>query len=175
MKKLHRLYEETTNFNKKMQYLKNFCKVMSEFIETFNSYDLDNDTVFEKYYLYLQGLFESYNIYFSKINNEQNNDKQFQKEVLKKIINYFSKISAIDSNSYYLKNLLEKLKGINNEMFQELVINVMGIMTVKVRGILKTNLKWPRYKAKIIFSDVLNIIEMSIIFILKKETTMKKL
>ena len=155
MKKLHKLDEETTNFNKKMQYLKNFCKVMSEFIETFNSYDLDNDTVFEKYYLYLQGLFESYIIYFSKINNEQNNEKQFQKEELKKIINYFSKISAIDS--YYLKNLLEKLKGINNEMFQELVINVMGIMTVKARGILKTKLKWSRYKAKFIFNDVLNI------------------
>ena len=139
MKKLHKLYEETTNFNKKMQYLKNFCKVMSEFIETFNSYDLDNDTVFEKYYLYLQGLFESYNIYFSKINNEQNNDKQFQKEVLKKIINYFSKISDIDS--YYLKNLLEKLKGINSEMFQELVINVMGIMTVKYKGDFKNKVK----------------------------------
>ena len=36
-----------------MQYLKNFCKIMSEFIDIFESYNLDNDTIFEKYYLYL--------------------------------------------------------------------------------------------------------------------------
>ena len=152
MKKLHKLYEETTNFNKKMQYLKNFCKVMSEFIETFNSYNLDNDTVFEKYYLYLQGLFESYNIYFSKLGNE---DKDYQKDVLKKISYYFSKISALDS--YYIKNLIEKLKGIDSEMFQEIVIHVMGIMTKKGSDILKSKRKWTRYEAKFIFNDVLNI------------------
>ena len=76
MKKLHQLYEDTAQFKKKMQYLKNFCKVMSEFIDTFESYNLDSDTIFEKYYLYLQGLFESYNIYFSKIKDE---DKDYKK------------------------------------------------------------------------------------------------
>ena len=40
---------------------------MSDFIDTFDSYKMDNDTIFEKYYLYLQGLFESYNMYFSKL------------------------------------------------------------------------------------------------------------
>ena len=135
-----------------MQYLKNFCKVMSEFIDTFESYNLDNDTVFEKYYLYLQGLFESYNIYFSKLGNE---DKDYQKDVLKKISHYFSKISALDS--YYIKNLIEKLKGIDSEMFQEIVIHVMGIMTKKGSDILKSKRKWTRYEAKFIFNDVLNI------------------
>ena len=136
MKKLHQLYEDTVQFKKKMQYLKNFCKVMSEFIDTFESYNLDNDTIFEKYYLYLQGLFESYNIYFSKLENE---DKIFNKEILKKIINYFSKISVIDS--YYIKNLLDKLKGINIEMFYEIIIHVMGIMTIKGSNILKSKKK----------------------------------
>ncbi len=153
MKKLHQLYEDTIQFKKKMQYLKNFCKVMSEFIDTFESYNLDNDTVFEKYYLYLQGLFESYNIYFSKIKDE---DKDYKKEdVLKKISKYFSKISVLDS--YYIKNLLEKLKGIDYEMFQEIVIHVMGIMTKKGSDILKSKRKWSRYKAKFVFNDVLNI------------------
>ena len=152
MKKLHQLYEETVQFKKKMQYLKNFCKVMSEFIDTFESYNLDNDTVFEKYYLYLQGLFESYNIYFSKSGNE---DKVYQKDVLKKISHYFSKISVLDN--YYIKNLIEKLKGIDSEMFQEIVIHVMGIMTKKGRDILKSKRKWTRYEAKFIFNDVLNI------------------
>ena len=152
MKKLHQLYEDTVQFKKKMQYLKNFCKVMSEFIDTFESYNLDNDTVFEKYYLYLQGLFESYNIYFSKLGNE---DKDYQKDVLKKISYYFSKISALDS--YYIKNLIEKLKGIDSEMFQEIVIHVMGIMTKKGSDILKSKRKWTRYEAKFIFNDVLNI------------------
>ena len=152
MKKLHQLYEDTIQFKKKMQYLKNFCKVMSEFIDTFETYNLDNDTVFEKYYIYLQGLFESYNIYFSKLGDE---DKDFNKEVLKKITHYFSKISALDS--YYIKNLLEKLKGIHSEMFQEIVIHVLGIMTKKGSDILKSKRKWTRYEAKFIFNDVLNI------------------
>ena len=70
MKKFHQLYEETIQF-KKMQYLKNFCKVMSEFIDTFTTYDLNNEPVFEKYYLYLKGLFKSYNTYFSKFENDE--------------------------------------------------------------------------------------------------------
>ena len=152
MKKLHQLYEDTVQFKKKMQYLKNFCKVMSEFIDTFESYNLDNDTVFEKYYLYLQGLFESLNIYFSKLGNE---DKDYKKDVLKKIGHYFSKISVLDS--YYIKNLIEKLKGIDSEMFQEIVMHVMGIMTKKASDILKSKKKWTRYEAKFIFNDVLNI------------------
>ena len=152
MKKLHQLYEDTVQFKKKMQYLKNFCKVMSEFIDTFELYNLDNETVFEKYYLYLQGLFESYNIYFSKLDKE---DKIFNKEILKKICNYFSKILVIDS--YYIKNLLDKLKGINSGMFYEIVIHVMGIMTKKGSTILKSKRKWAKYEAKYIFNDVLNI------------------
>ena len=154
MKKLHQLYETTTLFKKKMQYLKNFCKVMAEFIETFNSYNMDNDTVFEKYYLYLHGLFNSYNIYFSKL-TEDNKDKEFQKEVKNKITQYFSTISILDS--YYIKNLIEKLKGIDYEMFQEIVINVMGILTKKGADTLNNKIKWSRYQAKQIFNDVLNI------------------
>ena len=152
MKKLHELYENTVQFNKKMQYLKNFCKVMSDFIDTFESYNMDNDTVFEKYYLYLQGLFESYNLYFSKLTKE---DKDFQKEVLNKVSKYFSKISALDS--YYIKNLIDKLKSINSEMFQEIVIYVMGIMTQKGTDFLKSNKKWSKFKAKKIFNDVITL------------------
>ena len=154
MKKLHQLYEETLQFKKKMQYLKNFCKVMAEFIDTFTSYDLNNDTVFEKYYLYLQGLFESYNTYFSKFENDDK-EKDFKKDVLKKINEYFSKISDLDN--YYIKNLIEKIKGIESEMFQEIVINVMGIITKKGRDMLRTKRKWSRYRSKSIFMDVLNI------------------
>ena len=73
-----------------MQNLKNFCKVMSEFIDIFTTYDLNNQTVFEKYYLYLKGLFESYNTYFSKFENDDK-EKEFKKELLKKINEYFLK------------------------------------------------------------------------------------
>jgi L1 cell adhesion molecule like protein len=155
MKKLHELYEKEVQFNKKLKYLKNFCKVMSDFIDTFDSYKMDNDTVFEKYYIYLQGLFESYNVYFSALNTENKEDKDFQKEALKKISNYFSKISILDS--YYIKNLIDKLKQLNPEMFQEIVIYVMGIMTKKGTDILNTKVKWSKYKAKIIFNDTINI------------------
>ena len=61
MKKLHTLYEKELKFDKKMQYLKNFSKALSEFIDTFDTYT-NNETVFEKYYLYLQRLFDSYNV-----------------------------------------------------------------------------------------------------------------
>ena len=155
MKKLHKLYEETVNFNKKMQYLKNFCKIMSEFIDTFNSYTMENDTMFEKYYIYLQGLFDSYNVYFSKQSNE---DKEFKKNVIEKINNYFKKISMCDS--YYIKHLIDKLYGIkevNYEMFQEIIINLMGIMTDRGIEILNSKRKWSKHQAKSVFNDIFNI------------------
>ena len=152
MIKLHQLYENTVKFDQKMKCLKNFCKVMSDFIDTFDSYKMDNDTVFEKYYLYLQGLFESYNMYFSKLEKE---DKEFQKEVIKKINNYFSKIFILDT--YYIKNLIEKLKQVPEEMFLEIVVHVIGVMTKKGMDILNSKVKWSKYKSKIIFSDVIKI------------------
>ena len=152
MKKLQQLYETNTVFKTKMKYLKNFCKILAEFIATFDSYKMDNDTIFEKYYLYLQGLFNSYKVYFSK---EIDEDKDFKNEVLKKIVDYFSKMSVLDS--YYIKNLLEKLHGMNNDMFQEIVVNVMDILSQKGADIFKTKKRWSKYRAKYIFNDVINI------------------
>ena len=148
MKKLHKLYENEHIFNKKMQYLKNFCKALSDFIDTFDTY-ASNETVFEKYYLYLQGLFDSYNIYFSK-----QEDKDFEKEVIIKIRKYFEKISALDN--YYIKNLIEKLIGIKDkryEMFQIIIVSLMGVLTEKGGRVQKENKKW----SKNIFNDVINL------------------
>ena len=116
---------------------------------------MENDTLFEKYYIYLQGLFDSYNIFFSKQTTE---DKQFRADVLEKISNYFKKISMCAS--YYIKHLIEKLYGIkevNYEMFQEIILIVMGIMTDRGIEILNSNTKWSRHRAKNIFNDVLNL------------------
>lgn len=137
-----------------MQYLKNFCKALSDFIDTFNTYT-NNETVFEKYYLYLQGLFDSYNIYFSKSNNEE---KDYEKETINKIKKYFSKISILDI--YYIKSLIDKLNGIKEnkyEMFQEIIVLVMGILNEKGEKAQKENKKWSRYKAKNIFNETLNL------------------
>ena len=154
MIKLQESYQKEVQFDKKMKYLKAFCKIMGDFIDTFDSYTMDNDTVFEKYYIYLQGLFESYNLYFSKLKDIKE-DKNFQKDKNKKIINYFNKISVLDS--YYIKNLIDKLKEINSEMFQEIVVYVMEMMAKKGEEILKSNSKWSKYKAKMIFNDVIKI------------------
>ena len=154
MNKLQESYQKEVQFDKKMKYLETFCKIMGKFIDTFDSYTMDNDTVFEKYYIYLQGLFESYNLYFSKLKDIKV-DKNFQKDIIKKIINYFNKISVLDS--YYIKNLMDKLKEINSEMFQEIVVYVMEMMTKKGEEIFKSNAKWSKYKAKKIFNDVIKI------------------
>ena len=153
MKKLHKLYEDTIIFNKKMQYLKTFCKVMAEFIDTFDSYENENETFFEKYYIYIQGLFDTYNVYFSKIK-----DEPFKNEIMKKLNKYFSKICNFDI--YYIQNLIEKLNEIkifNNEMFEEIIVNVIGIIKTKGEETLQNKKKWSRYKAKQIFKDALNI------------------
>jgi len=154
MKKLHALYEKELKFDKKMQYLKNFSKTLSEFIDTFDTYT-NNETVFEKYYLYLQGLFDSYNVYFSKSTKD---DKNYEKEIIAKIKKYFSKISILDI--YYIKGLIEKLFGIKEqkyEMFQEIIVLIMGILTERGEKVQKENKKWSRYKAKNIFNEVLNL------------------
>ena len=154
MKKLHALYEKELKFDKKMQYLKNFSKTLSEFIDTFDTYT-NNETVFEKYYLYLQGLFDSYNVYFSKSTKD---DKNYEKEIIAKIKKYFSKISILDI--YYIKGLIEKLFGIKEqkyEMFQEIIVLIMGILTERGEKVQKESKKWSRYKAKNIFNEVLNL------------------
>ena len=154
MKKLHQLYEKELKFDKKMQYLKNFCKALSDFINTFDTYT-NNETVFEKYYLYLQSLFDSYNIYFSK---SKLSEQDYQKETIAKIQKYFTKISILDS--YYIKGLIEKLIGIKDnkyEMFQEIIVMVMGILTEKGEKVQKENKKWARHRAKNIFNEALNL------------------
>ena len=154
MNKIHQLYEKEIQFDKKMKYLKNFCEILSKFIDTFDTYKMDNDTVFEKYYLYLQGLFESYNLYFSKL-SEGKEDKNYEKDVIKKISLYFNKISALDS--YYIKSLIDKLRNVSSDMFQEIVVHVIEMMTKKGKDILNTKAKWSKYKAKMIFNDVIKI------------------
>ena len=154
MNKMHQLYEKEIQFDKKMKYLKNFCELLSKFIDTFDTYKMENDTVFEKYYLYLQGLFESYNLYFSKI-SEGKRDKNYEKEVINKISIYFNKISALDS--YYIKSLIEKLRKLNSDMFQEIVVHVIEMMSKKGKDILDTKAKWSKYKAKMIFNEVIKI------------------
>ena len=49
------------------------------------------------------------------------------------------------------------MKEINSEMFQEIVVYVIEMMTKKGEEILKSNSKWSKYKAKIIFNDVIKI------------------
>ena len=88
-------------------------------IDTFDTYKMDNDTVFEKYYLYLQGLFESYSMYFSKLENE---DKEFQKEV----IDAFHK--QLGLNDSELKVDLDSLLNIDSGFFVVYASNIINRM-----------------------------------------------
>ena len=85
----------------KQIYLNNFNETLEDFIDKFNK-DFDNETLLEKYYLYVQQLFSSY---IKTLECEL--DKSEQKTIFNKIKKYL--LIFIDKSSAYLDNLVETL------------------------------------------------------------------
>ena len=107
-------------------YITNFNNTLEEFIDSINiDNNYDNETIVEKYYLYVRELFLSY-IETLKLKIEDTE----KRDIIKKIKEYINKF--INKNSDYMNNLLEILyhgldKGISKlkKIFYTIVIFVM--------------------------------------------------
>ena len=98
--------DEEEEEDESLIYITNFNNTLEEFIDSFDiEQNFDNETVIEKYYLYVRELFLSY-IETLKIKSLSTGDK---KQIILNIKKYINKF--INKNSDYLNNLLEELNN----------------------------------------------------------------
>jgi len=86
-------YKETEEEEDKYYILMNYNNTLEEFVDLFNINNFDNETMVEKYYIYVSQLINSY-IKTLKIQAYCKGEEQNQiKEKIKKYVEVFSKIS----------------------------------------------------------------------------------
>ena len=161
----------------KYKYIKNFGITLISFLNTFDKEG--NDTLGNKYFLYIKVLFESYKILIQLKKLIEENDKKMIIEKSKTFLEILSTFKNIGYNNYIeLLNLFvinlnfaekqepfEKQKKINesrNDILYELTIYVMELISKKAENILAKNLKYSRYNAKYLFQNCLKINELFI-------------
>ena len=139
--------EEEEDEDKRKTYLNNFNDTLEEFIESFDidkNNDNDNETIIEKYYLYIKELFLSY----SKI-LKLDLKRREKKEIIDKIKNYINKF--INKNSDYLENLIKVLsQGLDDKkIFYQIVIYVMEKYNDIGKKYIESNEKYCKYNSLI--------------------------
>ena len=170
-------YNNSYSQKDKSKFIGNFGQTLVLFLNTFEK--KGNDTLGNKYFLYIKVLFESYKILIqlnSILNDEEkkmiiDNSKKFL-EILStfKNINYNNYIEllnlfVIDLNFEEKKLPFETQKQINelrNDILYDLVVFIMELIAKKAGIILLNNLKFSRYNAKYLFQNCLQIKELYI-------------
>ena len=142
--------------NKKI-YLENFNEAMEEFISGFNKDDknFDNETLLEKFYLYIKELFLSSYLKYLKLTLDTS-EKKIIFEKIKKYLDIF-----INKSSGYLNNLLEVLLPLQEDTktkreFNDLIIYVMEQLNNYGIDCIKKNTKFCKYHSLIYFEQSFN-------------------
>ena len=136
--------EEEIEENKKT-YISNFNEALEEFIDKFDI-DFDNETVFEKYYLYIKELFSSY-VETLTLELSMGEKKKIYDNI-RKYIEIF-----INKSSGYLNTLLEILKKIKKSEFYKIVVFVMEKLNEKGKEYIYSNSKFCKYHSLMYFEQ----------------------
>ena len=151
LREFQTIYETTTKDNEKYNILLSYNSTLEEFIDLFytnkeneiqNLNDVfDNETMIEKYFLYVQDLFRSYS---KTLNNSQiqEADKQNIMNKMKEYINVF-----ISKSSGYLTELVESIKDFPQKLFYEIVIYIIEQLNECGKQCLKKLEKFCRYNS----------------------------
>ena len=111
---------------KQFNIINNYSHCIEEFISLFDKKDLQNEAVLSTIFDYLRKLFDSYKMAL-KIRSQVN--KEFQKKLSDKIIEYFSKF--YEYKIFWLLDLLEILKETPIKFFFELAVVLMRLFLIK--------------------------------------------
>ena len=122
IREYYNYYIKADNSEYKKKYLKEYNLSIIEFIETFDFKNLDNVTVFEKLYLYVKLLFESYH---KIILLDSNLEPIYEEEIKNQCKKYLKLLIKI--NPYCIHQLLSLLINIKDNILYELVIFVMKL------------------------------------------------
>ena len=170
-------YNNSYSQKDKSKYINNFGQTLVAFLNTLGK--KGNDTLGNKYFLYIKVLFESYKILIQLNSILDDKDKKMIIDNSKKFLEILSTFNNINYNNYIeLLNLFvidlnfeekkmpfETQKKINesrNDILYDLVVYVMELLVKKAESVLSKNLKFSRYNAKYLFQNGLQINELFI-------------
>ena len=134
----------------KIIFLNNFNEALEEFIAHFGD-EFDNETLLEKYYLYVKELFLSY-----LETLKYGLDKSEQKSIFKKIEKYIEIL--FDKSTGYLDSLIDilselKNNGKNKIFFYNLIIFVMKNLNNKGKECIQSNKEFSKYHSLMYFEQ----------------------
>ena len=124
---------------------------LEEFINKFDT-NFDNETIIEKYYIYIKELFIYYIEAFKLKQYLDKSEKNRILEEIKKYLNIFIKLST-----GYLDDLLEILKDLRKQQFYEIIVFVMEKFNECGINCLKEMEKFCRYNTLKYFERTKNI------------------
>ena len=134
----------------KIIFLNNFNEALEEFIAHFGD-EFDNETLLEKYYLYVKELFLSY-----LETLKYGLDKSEQKSIFKRIEKYIKIFT--DKSSGYLDSLIEILSELQNSrknkiLFYNLIIFVMETLNNLGKECIQSNKEFSKYHSLMYFEQ----------------------
>jgi L1 cell adhesion molecule like protein len=170
-------FNNSKSTEEKCTYINNFGKTLINFLNEFDKEG--NDTLGNKYFLYIKTLFESFRILIQIKNFINENDKNNLINNSKKFLEILSTFKNINYKHYIeLLNLfvipLSKKEKKNSSEFinritesrdvilYNLVTYVIKLIEKKAEKILSNNNKFSRYNAKYLFQNCLKISELFI-------------
>ena len=150
LKECQDTYKDCQNDREKFNILMNYNNILEEFIDSFDK-DFDNETIIEKYYIYVKELFISYTKTL-KI-EEQMGKNQENKEIINNIINKVKEYCEqfISKSSGYLNDLVDNIKDFPKKLFYEIIVYIMQRFNDYGKNCLKDMKKFCRYNSLIYF------------------------
>ena len=149
--------------------MKNYNEALEEFINTFDL-DFDNETMVEKYYIYVKELILSY---IKVLNMKDQLTKGDEENIINNIQKYI-KIFAKQSWGY-LDNLIDILKEAKKKTFFEIIIIIMEELNKCGKQCISEKKKFCRYHSLMFFEKAKTIFKKYIIEIKNLTVCGKKL
>ena len=141
LKEYQDAYNQSNDDEEKYDILKNYNEELEQFIDLFDK-DFDNETMVEKYYIYVKQLINSY----VKVLNMKNYlSKADQESIIKRIKGYI--IIFAEQSSGYLDDLIEMMKEINKKIFFEIITIVIEELNKCGKKCLEARKKFCKYNS----------------------------
>ena len=147
LKEFQDAYNESEDDEDKYDILNNYNEALEEFIDLFDK-NFDNETMIEKYYIYVKQLMNSY----STVLNMKEITKENQKRIINKIAEYIKVFTQTSSG--YLDDIIKVMENTKKKIFYEIITNVMHELNECGKQCLQEKKKFCRYYSLLYFEKV---------------------
>ena len=157
LKEFQDAYKQTEDNDEKYDILKNYNEVLEDFIKLFDT-KFDNETMVEKYYIYVKELINSY---VKMLAMKEQITKGDQEQILKNIKEYIKTFA--EQSTGYLDNLVELMKNENKKIFFEIVVIVIEELNNFGKKCLEERKKYCKYHSLIYFEKAYSFFKKYIV------------